>query len=296
MSAPFFTPPKPRALFLDVYGPFVRPLDGWIAIADLVTLMAELGVDADIVRSTASRMTKDGLLVRRQGAGGAQGYALSAKLLRALELGDRRIFEAQRPARLADGWVLVTFSIPETDRQLRHQLRSRLVWLGFGNLAPGVWLAPKRLLPDAKAVVEHFSLERYVDFFSAHYEGADSQHALARRAWDLRELSGMYSDFLSGHQATLARWRTPPGEGEGRQAFVDYVFTLTQWRRLPFLDPGLPAELLPDGWPGHEASRAFLRLARTLGPRAFHHVRETMGLPDEGKQLARLHGGPGPGP
>jgi phenylacetic acid degradation operon negative regulatory protein len=285
------TPPKPRALFLDVYGPFVRPLGGWIAIADLVALMGELGVDADIVRSTASRMTKDGMLERCQGPAGAQGYALSVKLRRALELGDRRIFEAQRPARLSDGWVVVTFSIPESDRQLRHQLRSRLVWLGFGNLAPGVWLAPRRLLPDAMAVVAHFSLEPYVDFFSAHYEGLDTPHALASRAWDLRELSEMYSEFLAGHQATLARWRTPPRDDEGRLAFVDYVCTLTQWRRLPFLDPGLPAELLPDGWPGHEASRSFLRLARTLGPRAFDYVRQVMGLPDEGKQLARLHGG-----
>ena len=86
--------------------------------------------------------------------------------------------------------------------------------------------------------------------------------------------------------------RAAAGEDEGRAAFVDYVFTLTQWRRLPFLDPGLPAELLPDGWPGHEASRAFLRLARALGPRAFDYVREMMGLPDEGQRLARLHGGP----
>ena len=40
-----------------MYGPFVRPLGGWIAIADLVRLMGELGLDGDIVRSTASRMT-----------------------------------------------------------------------------------------------------------------------------------------------------------------------------------------------------------------------------------------------
>jgi len=275
-----------------VYGPFVRPLGGWIAIADLVRLMGELGLDGDIVRSTASRMTKDGLLERRTGPHRTQGYALSEKLHRALEIGDRRIFEAHKPARLDEGWVLVTFSIPETDRRLRHQLRSRLVWLGFGNLAPGVWLAPRRLLPDARAVVRSFELEAYVDFFAAQFEGPNELHQLVRRAWQLEDLARLYAEFLVVQEDVLARWRRPAGgPGEGRQAFVDYVMTLTRWRRLPFLDPGLPADLLPDGWPGHEASRAFLRLARTLGPRAFEHVRLVMDVPDRGQRLARLHGG-----
>jgi len=283
-------PPKPRALFLDVYGPFVRPLGGWIAAADLVTLMGDLGVEPEIVRSTAFRMARDGLLERRSGPDGASGYALSARMRRALELGDRRIFEAQRPGRLADGWVLVTFSIPETERALRHQLRSRLVWLGFGNLAPGVWIAPRRLMADAKAVVAHFALEPYVDVFTAGYEGYDTLPSLVRRAWGLHELAARYTEFLASHQAVLERWRSKPRDDVGRKAFVDYVFTLTQWRQLPFLDPGLPAELLPDGWPGHEASRQFLTLARLLGPRAFEHVRRVMGAPGEGR-LARLHGG-----
>jgi phenylacetic acid degradation operon negative regulatory protein len=282
---------KPRALFLDVYGPFVRPLGGWIAIADLVRLMDELGVDADIVRSTASRMTKDGLLERRPGPRHVQGYALSEKLHRALEIGDRRIFEAHRPARLSDGWLIVTFSIPETDRQLRHLLRSRLVWLGFGNLAPGVWVAPRRLLGDVRKVVASFGLERYVDIFSARFEGPGELQDVVRRAWELDELAAGYQRFLADHGPVLERWRRPPTAEDGCRAFVDYVMTLTRWRRLPFLDPGLPAELLPDGWPGHAASRAFIRLARALGPTAFEHVRLTMDVPDAGQRLARIHGG-----
>src|SRR5207247_9349479 len=228
------------------------------------------------------RMTKDGLLERRHGPRRAQGYALSEKLHRALEIGDRRIFEAQRPARLADGWVMVTFSIPETDRQLRHRLRSRLVWLGLGNLAPGVWVAPHRLLPDVRAVVASFGLEPYVHFFSAQFEGPNRLRQVVQRAWQLTDLAAMYSEFLASQQAVLARWRRPPEADEGRRAFVDYVMTLTRWRRLPFLDPGLPADLLPAEWPGHDASRVFLRLARALGPRAFEHVRQVMDVPDKG--------------
>jgi phenylacetic acid degradation operon negative regulatory protein len=29
------------------------------------------------------------------------------------------------------------------------------------------------------------------------------------------------------------------------------------WRRFPFLDPGLPDDLLPDAWVGHRAAEVF---------------------------------------
>ena len=41
------------------------------------------------------------------------------------------------------------------------------------------------------------------------------------------------------------------------QAFADYVRVLTAWRRLPFLDPGLPPELLPADWHGTRAAELF---------------------------------------
>ena len=56
-----------------------------------------------------------------------------------------------------------------------------------------------------------------------------------------------------------------------QQAFADYVRVLTAWRRLPFLDPGLPAELLPGQWPGLAAAEAFAALrARLAGPARAH--------------------------
>ena len=40
------------------------------------------------------------------------------------------------------GWTLVTFSIPEGQRTLRHRLRSTLTWEGFAPIRDGLWLAP----------------------------------------------------------------------------------------------------------------------------------------------------------
>lgn len=46
---------------------------------------------------------------------------------------------------------------------------------------------------------------------------------------------------------------------------------LTDWRQLPYLDPGLPAELLPDDWVGIRAAELFFTLQSRLenGARAY---------------------------
>jgi phenylacetic acid degradation operon negative regulatory protein len=71
-------------------------------------------------------------------------------------------------------------------------------------------------------------------------------------------------------QPVLTLWRrrrsVPP-----REAFGDYVATLDAWRRLPFLDPGLPAELLPRGWQGTRAADVFFGLRERLAESA-HEV------------------------
>ena len=51
-----------------------------------------------------------------------------------------------------------------------------------------------------------------------------------------------------------------------------YVPMLTAWRRLPYLDPGIPLDLLPDGWPGEKAAGLFATLDRRLRDPAAKHA------------------------
>jgi phenylacetic acid degradation operon negative regulatory protein len=41
-----------------------------------------------------------------------------------------------------------------------------------------------------------------------------------------------------------------------------------EWRRFPFRDPGIPAALLPDHWPGHRVQRLFAARHEALSPAA----------------------------
>jgi phenylacetic acid degradation operon negative regulatory protein len=265
----------PRALILGLYGAFARRVDpdGWLAVGDAVRLLAELGVDEAAARQAISRMKRNGRLAswRRGGRSGPVGYAPSSELAEILAEGDRRIFGPREPARLADGWVVAVFSVPEADRHLRHLLRSRLARLGFGNLAAGVWLAPARLRDDAGALVGRLGLAPYVDLFDARHAGFRDVAGLVARAWDLDALAAMHGAFVTEHEPVLKRWRADASTDA--RAFVDYVGALTQWRRLPYLDPGLPAEVLPAGWEGHRAAALFHELHQLLDAPALAHVR-----------------------
>lgn len=47
---------------------------------------------------------------------------------------------------------------------------------------------------------------------------------------------------------------------------------LTQWRRLPYRDPGLPLQLLPPGWSGETARVLFDDLNNALSGSAREHA------------------------
>lgn len=265
-------PSRPRALIMDVCGAYLRPLGGWFPVAGLVELMEQLGVDDQATRSAVSRITKRGLL-EPETREGLRGYRLTDVAVSRLEDADRRIFANTGPATLDEGWVIVSFSIPEGERDKRHQLRSRLAWLGFGNLSSGLWMAPGRTWDQLRDDLGRLGLEEYVTAFRADHLGPGDLRALVARCWDVEGLRAMYADFLSSTEPVAQHWarrRRPP---RGQEAFVDYTLALYRWRKFPYLDPGLPRTLLPRGWEGERAARLFFGLHDRLCGPALEHVR-----------------------
>jgi phenylacetic acid degradation operon negative regulatory protein len=264
-------PLRSRSVLLDVYGAFVRDLGGWIAVADLVQLLRPLGVEEPAVRLAVSRFSRKGLLARRE-VDGRVGYELTPSATQLLAEGDQRISSILEPARLVDGWVLASFSVPEQIREKRHQLRSRLVWLGYGRLGGGLWLAPSRVLAQTRELVVQLELEPHVDLFRASYEAFDDLATLVARCWDIDRMRAAYRAYLDGFGRVLDAHRTTDPTEDPEATFASYVAGLHEWRKLPYLDPGLPRELLPDGWEGTEAAGVFSELRRRLEPTARDHV------------------------
>jgi phenylacetic acid degradation operon negative regulatory protein len=260
--------PRPRQLIITIYALYARDEPNWLSIASLVRLMADLGVESQAVRSSVARLKRRGLLISMHRSGTA-GYALSPTSLEVLREGDVRIFGRHRAA-AGGGWVLVVFSVPESERDQRHKLRSWLSRLGFGTVAPGVWVAPGHLAGEVTEVLARRNLSGYVDIFRADHLGFPDLAVKVGQWWDLDRLAAEYEQFIRGYRPLAKRIGSQALTGQ--DAFREYVSMLVAWQRLPYLDPGLPLELLPPHWNGITAGNVFAEINDHLGGPAMRHA------------------------
>ena len=272
--------PRHQHLIVTVYGLYARNQEGTFAVADLIQLLGDLGVESAGVRSSVSRLKKRGVLVSLR-RGGSAAYRLSPELEDVFTAGDERIF-APRRARKDDAWLLASFSVPEAQRHLRHKLRTILTRVGCGQVSPGLWIAPGNLADEVEQQLRRAGLMDYVDLFKATHLTKGHIHEKVGQWWDLPALEALYTDFLERHEPVLHRWQQLEGEDSEspellKQAFADYVPMVTEWRRLPYMDPGLPEEYLPDKWHGLAAQELFTKLHELLGPKAQRYALSIVG-------------------
>jgi phenylacetic acid degradation operon negative regulatory protein len=127
-----------------------------------------------------------------------------------------------------------------------------LAWAGLGTPAPGVWLSPdpgKQV--EVAGVLADLELTSVSSSFVGPFGAIGSERDLVAQAWDLAEVEAAYEEFLETFAAAPAR----PGE-----ILVNQIHLVHAWRRFPFLDPKLPAELLPERWAGARAAAVFDQL------------------------------------
>lgn len=266
--------PRHHQLIVTLFGLYARTPGGGIPVATIIRLLQDAGVGPAGVRSSISRLKKRGVL-ESVVVNGRNGYALSAGLDDTFREGDERIFHPRRAA-ADDPWLLATFTVPESQRSIRHKIRSTLVRMGFGSVAPGLWIAPGHLRPAVISYFEQRGLGDYLEFFLADHVGSSDMRANVAQWWDLPAMENQYADFIRTQKPLLEDWMSEGGPGPEARAFVDHLTLVTQWRKLPYLDPGLPAELLSDDWNALEAHELFSHLHALLSPLAEAHAAAVM--------------------
>lgn len=256
-------PGSTASLLRTVIGLYLRPLGGWISSAHLVALAGDLGVADAPARTGIARLKQKGLLLaeRRDLA----GYRLNPDAVPMLERGDRRLF-AMRMMTDAEGWCLVSFSIPEHARSVRHQLRRRLQWIGAGTVSSALWICPGHLQGEVEEIVDALGARPWVTLFrDARPVVGDTAADAAAEWWDLAALRDEHLAF----QRSLESLPADP--------FAAYVHLFDAWRVLPYIDPGLPPSMLPPDWPGRRSVDEFARLSGELADAASAHVRAVTG-------------------
>jgi phenylacetic acid degradation operon negative regulatory protein len=238
-----------RSLLLTVLGEFVLPHGEPVWTQVLLDVLAGLGVESKSARQALARTAADGLLESDR-AGRRVRWSLTASGRRLLAEGAARVHGFGPGTPGWDGrWLVLLVSVPESRRQLRHRLRTRLAWAGLGSPAPGVWLTPDpRKQDEVTRVVDDLGLAAATSSFVGPFGTIGAERTIATRAWDLAAVEASYEDFLDGFGGT-----DPDPDGVlGAQIRLVHA-----WRRFPFLDPQLPAALLPPDWAGARAAALF---------------------------------------
>jgi phenylacetic acid degradation operon negative regulatory protein len=264
-----------RSALFDLYGDHLRARGDAAPVAAVVRLLAPLDIAAPAVRTAISRMVRQGWLEPVRLASGP-GYAPTERARHRLDDAASRIYRTRDQA--WDGsWDLLVLETP-AHRAARDRIRSALFFHGYAPLSDSTWISPFR-----SAEVEGM-LEGEQAGWARLRAHDDRPVERARRAWDLESLGASYvawrrfADRLladpDAHLSAIQR------AGEDERDFAVRSVLLHEWRKFLFTDPGLPAELLPADWVGHEAAAFFAQEAARLLPAASRFVDSCLADPE----------------
>jgi phenylacetic acid degradation operon negative regulatory protein len=248
--------PAARSLLLTVLGEFVLDHAEPVWNAMLVRALKAQGIREVTARQAVTRSAAEGWLERDR-VGRQARWRLSAPTRELLVRGRDRIYNFEGIATDWDGrWLVVMVRVPDGRRDHRHQVRTRLAWAGFGSLGQGLWISPRiEREREALEALRDLDPAAQATSFVASHGGIGSERELVVAAWGgLDQLDAHYQAFIDAFAALAPR--------EPEAVFVAQARLVHQWRKFPFLDPGLPEPLLPAGWSGVRAREVFRRRHR----------------------------------
>jgi phenylacetic acid degradation operon negative regulatory protein len=217
-----------------------------------IDVLERVGVSEHATRATLTRMAERGLL-ERQRSGRKIYFGMTPRCTAILEDGRTRIWHTGViNTSDARSWTMLAFSLPESLRRKRYDLRARLSWAGFGPMQNGVWLAPAHV--DVAEIIEQLQLEGQVRVFHVQPAAPTLPESVISETFDLDALAKRYRAFC-------AAWE--PGAAHADDAADPLVLTLrlsTQWLRIIRDDPRVPVHLLPSPWPAVAAQKLFRSL------------------------------------
>ena len=278
---------QPQHLIVTLLGDYWFGRTEPLPSASLVALMSEFGISSSSARTALSRLARRDLLSVSK-VGRSTFYSATPYAERVLKEGRERLFSFgdESPDSWDGSWLVVVFSVPEEQRDMRHMLRNRLRWLGFGPLYDGVWVSPHQVAGAVAAALAECGVEQatVLRTVSVELAGAPTRDPLS--AWNLDDLRTAYEQFIERFEPLLERVRT--GRVSVSEALTERTAIMDTWRTFPDLDPELPESMLPADWPRRRAREIFAQAYDTLGPLAEFRFRQV--ISEHAPELAYLVG------
>jgi phenylacetic acid degradation operon negative regulatory protein len=240
--------PAARSVLLTMLGEYVLPASGSAWQETLIGALGTLGYKTHAARQALARSVSAGWLVTER-HGRRSRVHLAPETAEMLRSGAARIYSFGEPWEWDGRWLLVVLRVPEERREVRHQMRTRLAWAGFGSLGGGLWISPHvERERELAGVGGGASGAELVSFHGGLGALGDPARVVAD-AWDLDAVAEAYRAFA----ARFGRMRPRGAEA----VFRAQTLLVHEWRKFPFLDPDLPDGLLPARWPRARAHDLF---------------------------------------
>jgi phenylacetic acid degradation operon negative regulatory protein len=255
--------PAARSILLMVLGEYAlsQPQLG-VWQETLVGSLETIGYTPEAARQAIARSAR-GRLLNAERDGRRARMHVTESGIELLRDGGRRLFTFGEPWPWDGTWLLVSLRVPEARRDVRHRLRTRLGWLGLGSLGNGLWVTPHVDRESEIAVVIAAEPAADAVSFRARLGELGDLEELVRTAWDIDTMIASYERFIEDFG------RQRPASPEA--CFRASILMLHAWRHFPFLDPDLPAELVPQPWLRKRAYELFHnRYERWHAPSVLH--------------------------
>ena len=177
---------------MTLYCDYWLPTKGWASSAALVRLLAEFGITEASSRAALSRLSRRGMItVHRNGR--RTFYGVDGGAATALSDAVRKVMGFAADRAHWDGmWTTVAFSIPEDQREVRHQLRTRLRFLGFAPVFDGFWISPTASGANTVDELDELGVTSAIVLRTDGPVGGQPLTA----AWDLDEMRELYATFV----------------------------------------------------------------------------------------------------
>jgi phenylacetic acid degradation operon negative regulatory protein len=229
------------SLIITFFGDAVSPRGGEVSLSALTDAMALLRIEPGSVRTSMSRLTKEGWVARER-EGRLSFYKLTPEGRSAFDAPTLRIYAGGPPQWNGD-WTLVTV-MPGSETALGNLLLTN----EFVQIGPASFLR-------AETAVSEDVDELLTGLFVLRGKAAEFPRELLR-LWKLDELGGQYHGFISNWR----KFEDKPRSFNPAEAMIARTLLIHDWRRIVLRDPALPSDLLPDDWAGTQA----LKLVRHI--------------------------------
>lgn len=286
-------PLRGGSLLVTILGDAIAPRGGTIALASLIKLAMPFGLTERLVRTSIGRLANEEW-VSFERAGRASFYSLTSNGRARFAEATQRIYGA--PPHDWDGlWTMAI--VPPTLKSRRDDLREELLWLGFGQITPGVFAHPTYKESAINARLDELQLAGQLVVMKGSILSEAASVNLVAMGWNLDDLARRYRRFIDMFLPVAAALAGADDVRlEGEVAFLLRTLLLHEYRKIHLRDPLLPAVLLPEDWAGTDAQKLCRDLYATVFPASEQYLSATVqtqagALPAPAAEIFQRFGG-----